>query len=82
VLVFAWQLSTGRLKLLSVPVHCLGAKSNRNSTNMVPFSESFLVTLLKPGYKIAGSLSDSSDIEENHEHGSDFLFQYTSLLCS
>jgi len=36
-LVFVLWLKTGRLKLLCVLVHCLGTKSNHDSTNLVSF---------------------------------------------
>jgi hypothetical protein len=45
-----FRLRTGGRKLLCVPVRCLGAKSNHNSTNLV----SVFPNLLKLEYRIVG----------------------------
>jgi len=55
-LVFVCQLKTGEMKLLCAPMHCLGAKTNHNSTNII-FFEPFLLILLQLERRIVYSPS-------------------------
>jgi hypothetical protein len=56
--VFVFWLKTGGPKSHCVQVRCRGAKSNRDSTNLVSFFESSLVTLLNLECRIDDSQSD------------------------
>jgi hypothetical protein len=53
------QLETAGPKLLCAPMHCLGAKTKHNSTNIIFFSEPFLLILLQLERRIVDLPSSS-----------------------